>query len=471
MREIAELIVERWNESPAAVTATNLLIMLALRDESLDDAEQLLAKLPVESRGAASLNLGGALWTRYLQSSANNTGELELAALKTRSGKLLAEGYNSIANRSQVNLSQAAGVLYYLQWLLSEGDSVQALEVLQNPQVGPLALLESQDFADNPAFALEAFKAALRVYISSDPPQEEQAIAMMERMGKLAGSSPQAQQQLTSIYVNLGKQMQNQIETLTAGGKLQQAQGLAAAFSSVLERVADRSDSQSWSVRNWLAETSLQLGTSLQGNASTRHLQQAEQAYRDILSAAENDSGLAPSELALLAVRKKLGECLLAQGNYESAIEQFTAVLSEKPNILELQQATAAAFQAWGTSESNPKILDEAIQGSLPQANGKNLVWGWLQMAKIADSAARKSAGTDSASQAKANKFHDLYFESWYHAAEARLAAAKLATGQDRVAQMNTVRQSIATLEQLYPDMGGPRWKDKFTALSEEAQP
>ena len=474
LQTIAELIVGRWNDSPAAITAANLLISIALRENRFDDADQLLATIPAASRGAASLNLGGALWTRYLQLSAKkrDSSDPDLTTLKDRAAKLLGEGYQALSAKAKVNLSQAADVLYYVQLLLAEGNADQALEVLENPTVGPLAQLGKEDFTKNAIFISETCKAALRVYLSVDPPQEKKAISMMQRLDKITDSSPQAQQQLTSIYVNLGLQLQEEIKALTASGNQSKARSVAAAFASLLERVASRGDSQSWSVRTWLAETSMQLGSSLEGAAATHYLEQAEHAYRELLNAAEKDPQFAPSELAVLAVRKKLGECLLAEGNYAKAIEQFTAILSDKPNILDLQLATAEALQKWGTTESDPKVLEQSILGSHPLADGKNLVWGWLQMARIADSARRKVAGAkDPSSLAKAAKYDDLYFQARYQAARARLTAAKLASGQQRSAQLQTVRQSIETLQQLYPNMDGPSWKRKFAALLKEAQP
>src|SRR5690606_33912090 len=125
-------------------------------------------------------------------------------------------------------------------------------------------------------------------------------------------------------------------------------------------------DSQNWAVRNWLAQTSLQMGSGLSGPAAARYLQQAERAYRDILTTTEKDPQFAPNELAVLAVRMKLGETLQALGNYAGAVDQFTAILAEKPNMLEVQQTAAGALQAWGNAQKDPAILERAIRGTHP---------------------------------------------------------------------------------------------------------
>ncbi|MDZ4658941.1 MAG: hypothetical protein SH868_15300 [Bythopirellula sp.] len=474
LRGIAELIVERWNDSDAATTATNLLISLALRDNQFDEADRLLDLLPEKSRGSAGLSLGGSLWSQYLQQTSGNNTPLtpETVKLRTRAGSLLAAGYESLAKSSDITPAQAASVLYYVQVLLADGNAVQAVEVLENPRIGPLAVMErgGSDEQDQ-AFALETSKAALRAYVSVDPPRNDDAIAMMEQLEEITGDSDTARNQLTGIYVNLGLQLQEQIKQLTASGNNAKARGVAAAFASLLERVAERGDAQSWPVQNWLAQTSLQLGSGLSGKDADRYLSQAEDAYRSILKEVEKNPKFAPNELAVLAVRKKLGETLQARGNYALATEQFVAILQEKPNMLELQQAMATALQAWGSAKSDVKVLEQSIRGMKPQANGKNLVWGWLQLATVADYAKRKAQqmGEDSPQNKEAAaKYEDIYFLARFQAAQARLAAAKLAEGESRTKQLSTVRQSIAALKQLYPDLGGPAWQAKFEALLKE---
>jgi tetratricopeptide (TPR) repeat protein len=474
LRNIAELIVERWNDSEAATTATNLLISLALRDNQFEEADRLLAQLPEKSRGAAGLSLGGTLWSQYLQQTIGSDLPPTAATLelKTRAAKLLAAGYAALAKSSDITPAQAAGVLYYVQVLLADGDATQAVEVLENPSIGPLAVMKrGGDDEQDQAFALETNKAALRAYVSVDPPRNDEAIAMMEQLEEITGDSATARNQLTGIYVNLGLQLQEQIKKLTASGDEVKARGVADAFANLLERVAERSDSQSWPVQNWLAQTSLQLGSGLSGADADRYLGQAEDAYRSILAEVEKDPKFAPSEVAVLAVRKKLGETLQTRGNYALAVEQFEAILKEKPNMLELQQATATALQAWGSAKRDVKVLEQSIRGMKPQANGKNLVWGWLQLATVADYAKRKAeqSGDDSPQNKEAAaKYLDVYFLARYQAAQARLAAAKLATGASRAKQIATVRQSIAALKQLYPDLGGTHWQAKFDALLKE---
>ena len=61
---------------------------------------------------------------------------------------------------------------------------------------------------------------------------------------------------------------------------------MAAAFGDVLARVAARPDSGDWSLRNWIAQTNLQLGQGLRGDEAQPYLQRAQKAYEAVLAAA-----------------------------------------------------------------------------------------------------------------------------------------------------------------------------------------
>jgi hypothetical protein len=473
LREIAELIIDRWKDSEVATTATNLLISMALRENNFDEADRLLTNLPESSRGAAGLSLGMTLWSQYLQQAATDEGGPSPATneFKTRAIKLLAGGYEAIANTRDVSAAQAAGVLYYVQALLTDGNPDKALEVLENKQVGPLTVMKhnSGDKKDH-AFAVETCKAALRAYVSVDPPQRDNAVAMMEQLERLTGDSPEAQKQLTAIYVNLGLQLQEQIKQLSKTGNDAKARAVAAAFASLLKRVAERGDSQSWAVRNWLAQTSLQLGSGLTGAEANRYFKQAEDAYRDILATAAQDPKFAPNELAVLAVHKKLGETLQSRGDFAGALDEYVAILTKKPSMLEIQQASAEVLQAWGIAQKDAKTLNLAIHGTKPGVGGKNLVWGWLRLAEVADFAKRKAESAEKTPEnlVAAQKYEEAYFTARLEAAKARFAAAKLSEGEDRVRQLATVRQSIVALKQLYPNLGGTRWQSLFDSLLKE---
>ncbi|MCH7750843.1 MAG: hypothetical protein IH898_01640 [Planctomycetes bacterium] len=472
LSSLAELVARLWPESSEAGAAVNLLIQIALGDDRLEEAEQLLQQLPESSRAAAELNLGSALWTRYLHLTAKNTDEIgpTTAQLKERAEQLLSSGYDALSTTAAPSAQAATGVLYYVQLLLAEGEFDRAVAVLENRSVGPLAVVENGRV--QAAFAYEAYKAALRAYISIVPPQRDKAQDMMTALEEAIGPEDDAQQ-LTRIYLSLGLQLQRQISELSSSGQTAQAQDVAAAFEDLLQRITRRGSERDWRIRNWIAQTNLRLGEELRGEAAQHYLEQAEQVYREILADVEQDSDYAPSEIVVLGVRKQLGDCLRAQQKFDQAFDEYVSILSEKPNMLDLQRTAALMLQQWGQDQQQSSKLEEAIRGTRPQANRKNLVWGWLRLANIADQAKQKAAsgsGEKEPDEQKIQKYHNLYFEARYHVAKTRLLAAQLASGAKRTKQLNSARKNVESMKRLYPDLGGLKWQQAFDELLKQIE-
>jgi len=484
---IAQLIIERWPDSDDAGTAMNLLINIALGEGRLDEAEQLLGKLPEDRRAAAQLSLGGSMWTRYLQMTAGKPASPteEVATWKDRANKLLSSGFEQFRQGDRVSRpssAEATAVLYLVQLLLAEGESDRAVQVLEDPKAGPLSLVADEAaIKQRPEFARETYKAALRAYVSVDPPQRDRAQQMMKSLEAAVGDKKGAQRRLTNIYVSLGLQLQRQISELSAAGKTAKANAVAASFEDLLKRVTEsvgKKGGDAWKIRIWIAQTNLQLGSGLRGNNALRYFERAENIYREILAEVKKDAKFAPSEIAVLGVRKRLGDCLQSQQKFEEAFQQYTQILEKNPNMLELQRATATALQSWGAEKGILEKLELAILGAMPQKNGKNLVWGWLRLAKISDHEYKKAKrATDrlppnkkKAAEKKAAKYRDLFFEARYHAAKARFEAAQAVGGAAGKKHRQTAKRSVGSMTRLYPGLGGPKWQQAFDDLLKQIE-
>jgi tetratricopeptide (TPR) repeat protein len=186
-----------------------------------------------------------------------------------------------------------------------------------------------------------------------------------------------------------------------------------------------------------------------------------------MLTDAKKSPKFAPSAVALLAVRMRLGDVLLARGQYEQGLEQYAAILREKPNALEWQVAAAAALQQWGVAKKDPAALDRAIGGAMPQKDGKNLVWGWIQLARITDRAKQKAARSVGGSEGNSQvaRYEDLYFEARFNVAKARYQSAMIVAGAARSEQLNAAKSNVVQMTRLYPELGGPKWKAAFDGL------
>jgi tetratricopeptide (TPR) repeat protein len=464
LTEIAQVIATRWPTAPEAASAINILIAVALREDRIPEAQQLLSKLPAGARGAAELNLGTALWTKYLQTAAGREGEFDEAAgkLRDQAGALLASGFEPTQKGGEPTANAAVGVLYYVQFLLARGDGPAARAVLEDKSVGPLTLVEAKSAAaSRPEFVLEAYKAALRVYLTAQPPDRERSQAMIAALEQfVAAQDGASSDQLTKVYIGLGRQLQKQLKTFSAANNHVAAQQLAAAFGDVLAQVAKRLGEDEWSIQKWLAESNLELGQVLTGPDSTTYLKRAQAAYTAVLAAAAKGGAGAPSGDSLLAVRKRLGDCHIALGEYQKGLEQYVELLKVRPNMLDVQEASATAFQSWGREKKIPGPLLQAIQGAVPQPDGKKLIWGWVRIATAAEDAQRKASNpTDAA------RYEDMFFKARFNSAQSRYLIATIAPAATRRAAFESAKQIVDSMRTLYPALGGPKWKAEFDEL------
>ena len=476
LSEVAELLVTRWPKSPEAQAGLNLRINIALRDNRLADAQKLLERLPPESRAGAELRLGTSLWIKYLRATAkSNTPSETSRQLMRQAGEMLSSGFAGIKDAPQVTSNEASGVLYLAQFLLADGKANEAVAALENNNVGPLSLIKNQETAaSSPTFQQSSYTSALRAYLSTDPPSREKAQSMMTSLEKTIGSGKDSEQKLIGIYFNLGLQLQQQIRTLNSDGKQAKARSVAAAFADLLARVTEKAgSSSSWKVQSWIAQTNLQLGEGLSGEDAAMYFKKAAEAYKTLIAKAEKNPKFAPSSRSLLAVKKKLADCQVAQGDYAEAMKQYALILKDKPSLLELQKSAALALQAWGTEKQDSQKLNEAIRGAMPQGNRKNLIWGWLRMSQVVENAkrgAQKKAAKDPKQAQKAAEYKDLFFEARLRASEARFSASKLASGGERTEQLNSLRQSLKTMKSLYPELGGAPWQADYLKLIEQVE-
>jgi hypothetical protein len=137
----------------------------------------------------------------------------------------------------------------------------------------------------------------------------------------------------------------------------------------------------------------------------------------------------------------------------------YSAVLKEKESWLAVQYAAAMTYQQRGEAGA-AKWLERAIYGGYRlKSTGKNRIWGWLKLAQVADRAARSNA-----------KYRDTFFEARLNAARCRYLVGLKSEGAAREQHFATAMQNIRSMEQLYPNMGGERWKQEFDQLRSQIQ-
>lgn len=469
MADVAEFITRRWPDTPDADAAFSVLVTYAIRNDRIDQAEEMLAEASPRNRAQLEIQLGNAMWGHYLElahlDDASRPNQAALDRLKQNAVKHLASGFESARQARTASEATATAALYLTQSFLADGKYQQAIDLLEDDHVGPLTLVSRDDPATaRTGYVIEVYKAALRAYVSATPPQARKALDTMRALEESVDAGSGAETgELTRIYLGLGVALQQQMEQLRDAGRDKEADQIAEAFSLFLDQLSARQGDDHWAGRQWIAQTYYGMGEKLAGKGSTQLARQyftkARDAYRQLLASAEAGSSPPPHEEAALLAQKQLGDCLRQLGEYQPALEMYSAVLKEKESWLAVQYAAAMTYQQRGEAGA-AKWLERAIYGGYRlKSTGKNRIWGWLKLAQVADRAARSNA-----------KYRDTFFEARLNAARCRYLVGLKSEGAAREQHFATAMQNIRSMEQLYPDMGGERWKQEFDQLRSQIQ-
>jgi tetratricopeptide (TPR) repeat protein len=482
MAGMAELIIRRWPKTEDADSAFAVLVNNAINNGQIEEAEKQLGEASPQARPRLELKLGNAMWLRYLDLSQPGrtppADEAALEKIKSSALKYLRKGYDLGRKDSPEKELVTFTALYLAQALLNDDKYEEAIAVLEDDKVGPLKRVADGDpVASRGQFAVDAYKLALRAYVSVIPPQEEKAINTMralERAVKTSGDPAKSAEQLNRIYIGMGVALQKQIEDLRAAGKEGEAKRVAGAVAKFLDRITAQPGTANWPMRVWLAQAYYSMATEQQPasqqagsmipvtavNKTARdYLTKARDTYQQLLKEAADNPKLPPSDTAALAAKVQLGECYRALGQFDKALDTFWEILKEKEASLDVQRAAAQAYQERGQKE-DPKFFESAIHGGYksPKTN-QNVVWGWLKIANVTARATKSNA-----------KFRESSFEARYYISRCRYLAGMKKLGDARRKDLTTAKDSIQTMAQIYPDLGGEKWKPQFEKLLKQIE-
>jgi hypothetical protein len=252
---------------------------------------------------------------------------------------------------------------------------------------------------------------------------------------------------------------------------------LTNAVAQFLERIESRGGDANWPTRVWLAQTYYDLGAGTRAGLSTAPPTSAQagitpasgtardfyvksrDAYKRVLTSAAQDPAIAPNETAVLAAKVQLAECHRALGEFQQALDIYSSILKERESSLTVQCAAAYAYQDRGQFE-DAKWFERAIGGGYQvRESGQNRIWGWAKISQVAARATRADA-----------KYKDTFFEARLNIARCRYLAAMKSANDARQQYLAKAKQSIVSLQQLYPDLGGERWNEEFQTLLAQIQ-
>lgn len=469
MESLANLIVRNWSDQPEAGEAVLMLIDTALDQGDFDGAEEYLQMLPENSpgRGRAELRLGQAIYSAYARAATADEDERppaeELEAMRQRAQDILESGLTQAREAAkaggQIDYSLVYSILLLSQMYLSAGDADKAAALLDDPDTGPVSLIEKNHSATaNPRYQEEVYKTALRAYVGTH--QFEKAEQVRQTLEELVASGGgDASSRLTQLYVSLGRQLEEHIAQLRSEGKTEQLDEVIDGFTTFLRSISSRSEGVDFRALNWVAETFLGLGKGLDPgggelpeDAKNFYLEAAK-TYVNMIKRCDEEPDFAPESLgadAKLNLQVRLAGCLRALGNYSTALELVVKVLETKETRLDAQIEAATIYQAWAEEPDKEDYYLYAIRGGVNKG-GRNLVWGWGGVAN------RLASYYD--------KYADLFHEARYNLALCRMKLAQRKSGDERAELLKAARLDIMRVYQLYPSMGGSEWFNRYDAL------
>ena len=480
--EISDYIVKTWPNQPEAAEALNTLIPFMIRSRQLAQAEDYLSRIPQDSphRGNAELKTGQALWASYIDNSRQvrdwesdsqprpegldlAARKAELEALKSKAKQILVDGVERMQGTGDVNAVLVSAVLSLSQIYVDTNEAAKAVALLEDPKIGVLTLLQNDDpLLQREGFPEETYKTALRAYISSlsaggadANATIEKARGVMDALKQRIGQTPQGQARLVAIYISLARDLQQQMEIADPAAK----KALGLGFENFLRQVGE--DATELDILNWVAETYRGMGESYltgQKGASAEakaYLRKAADTYVKLLDLGQKSPGfLTPAmttqlRIQLAKTKKSLGDYIAARDTYES-------VLKANAMLLPVQVEAAHLYQDWGAAgkEHAPNYL-KAMFGDRPDPRGKNVIWGWREIARMT---------------ASNRQFREQFFESRYNLALCRYSYAQTITDAAKKKETLTAsRRDITGLIELYPDLG-EKWGPQFDTLLKTIQ-
>ncbi|QDU55296.1 tetratricopeptide repeat protein [Aeoliella mucimassa] len=465
LKDMASFITRRWSGSALANEAFSLLMVFSIRDQKFEEALELLKELPEEQRPIYQAKIANAMWEMQLRASIEGDQSIDRQALKSRAVELLDDSFAKLAQDPTAADTLAASTLYLSQARLDEGNYQQAIDMLENPNSGAIALSKTNNpIASRQAYAMEAYKGALRAYVSVIPPQTEKAVETMTALEEAAGGGGE---KLTRVYLGLGVQLQQQIDELNGEGKTDEAKRVGEAFVAFLDKLTERGSTDPV-VRQWISQTYYRLAEGLAGDPTAEEQRQtyyarAADAYKLLLS--EETIGNFETN-QLLALRLQYANALRHAGKFKDAMQVFEIILTEKEMMIEAQTDAAYTLQEWGASGVTAK-LKEAVTGTGPlNDKGKPTIWGWNYLGKVAASVASKNASNKQV----AARFKNLFYECWLNIARVRYLRSESEQGNAKKKSLSEAKKVASTMVRDYPALLDTPLKAEYDELLKSIQ-
>ncbi|MDO4588043.1 MAG: hypothetical protein Q4C95_12240 [Planctomycetia bacterium] len=509
--EFTDFILSNWNsaQSPEKQEFIQKILLfrinIAISSNNIEIAQQFLQQLSDSSdlKAIGELRFGLALWIKWLENAQKQENDQNLSnEFENENAVTDIEKQSELLNQAKTFLdsglhrkielnngfdrvdylsSYSALILANILFLQNDFDA--AWQWLNHPQIGPNTLTqesilaskgiasaqnndstgESNDSEANktvvlPDFLDESFQTktlilALRLYING-----QQFDKAEETINDLESFYTSNKSELVLVYIQIGKQLEDQIRQLSQSSSKDQLTEITTTFELFLDRLSNKSDENDYMTLRWIGDTYMSFGKGLFGSLTEpseeaqNYFIKAGRIYQKIRKKIQGDPHWAGIDNAETATVLRLSQCLCAIGRQEKALPLLIELLEQSESILELQIEAANVYQSMG--RNNKENYIRAIVGEYKKENGQNLVWGWNGIIyRISRKINDQSQLTDYFYEAITNKMSCRY--SYIRALNDKNEIAK---------QAKNAEKELLRFQQTYPDLGGINWKKKLEA-------
>ncbi len=288
------------------------------------------------------------------------------------------------------------------------------------------------------------------------------ATKIMNSLEKRIGKSgdPKAEQNLTQIYITLGRELQQHLERLRQSGNKKELESVSNAFESFLKRIVERGGGNSFSSLSWVAETFYSMAINFDEPSAEvpekakGYYANAVKGYEQILERTAKDPKFVPNPENLIGIRLRMAISERRIGHFNTAIKLISEVLQARPKMITAQIEGAETYQTKGALDKNCYL--DAIAGGEKTPKGENLIWGWGKLAQMT---------------MKEDKFQATFYQARLKIAECRYLYALKATDKAKHDEyMGRAKKEISVVYKLFPAMGGPESFAKYDELAKKVQ-
>src|SRR5579872_575012 len=486
MIDVCNFIAQNWPDSDKANDARIDLGKMYGQLQQPAEAAKWYMQVPESSPQylAAQLAAGNAYWFAFavesIRPEAERKPQAELDALVERSREILRNAIVKFEAQLPGDISQVdetklesltKAKANYAQIMNNSGDYRGALGLLTEGPLSVIAAVAPPGGNENnrPAeggirgrkFAGAVYQVLLRSFVGLQ--DLDKARAAMRELESIVGTGGGGES-LTRIYLELGKELQKEVERLQTARDSRLAEVLKS-FDTFLEDMSNRKEGHDFSSLIWVASTYRALGEGLQQGDSSKaesYFARAVAALQQLLDAEAKNPGTIPAG-GLPGVQLRLVACKRLQKDFAEAHKTIVAILKIRPKALDVQEEAAQLFQDWGAHGDLDK-WQIAIEGGAARKAGQDekRVWGWRGLADRLQSNLLTNPNPD---------YEKKYLDARYNVANCwfRYATAQ-STDKGRKKLLSEAHKAVLATAGVIPNLGGGEIWSRFNHLHRDIQ-